>query len=113
MNNNGFNEEKKKYEKIKNFEELINSFEKNTNNNIDNKIEETDTKIKNATYFFNNVKENILSCCESKGVALSTHQISGLVGIDKKNLQDLLIKLENENKISKKIIGDNYYWKIK
>jgi hypothetical protein len=102
MNNNGF-------DKIKNFEELLKEKEIKGNKNY----EEKNHKIKNVTFFLHNIKDDILSCCENKGVALSTHKISGIVGVDKKDVEEILIKLENENKITKKIIGENYYWKIK
>ena len=111
--------------KIKNFTELIeenelhNELPKNTDpvqtikvagpkNNM-----KTAPTVKGISVFLDDVKSNILSCCKDKGVAMSTYKISGNVGVDVKDVNNVLEGLEEEGKVTKKIIGDEDYWVAK
>jgi hypothetical protein len=108
--------------KIKNFTELIeekelhNELPKNTDpaqiikvagpkNNL-----KTAPTVKGISVFLDDVKTNILSCCKDKGVAMSTYKISGNVGVDVKDVNNVLENLQEEGKVIKKVIGDEDYW---
>lgn len=68
-------------------------------------------RVKGISTFLDDIDKKVLSTIKEKGVAMSTYKISDNVGINVKDVHNVLEKLESEEKIQRKYIGKDSYWK--
>ena len=70
-------------------------------------------KIKGISTFLEDIDKKVLTTIKDKGVTVSTYKISDTVGIDVKDVHNVLEKLESEEKVKRYKIGTKDFWSIK
>lgn len=73
----------------------------------------TAPKVKNISTFIDDIDGKILNWMSDKGVPISSYHIAAGVGIDVKDVYNVLTKLSKENKIIHKEVGGESFWRPK
>lgn len=69
-------------------------------------------RIKDISIILDEVDKRVLSTIKDKGVTVSTYKISDNLGINVKDVHNVLEKLEEKNKVKRKRIGNSDFWSV-